>query len=87
MHEGGLTQKTQREEMSRDQFWLLFLDFFFLFPLNLPYVTWASQEDGLFYLRFSLWPLDLPLFYFQGLSLSLSLNHHHFGLFFPIQTT
>ena len=37
---------------------------FFLFPLNLPCVNWASQEGSLFHLRFSLWSLDLPLFYF-----------------------
>ena len=36
----------------------------FLFPLNLPCVNWASQEGSLFHLRFSLWSLDLPLFYF-----------------------
>ena len=28
---------------------------------GLPYVNWASQECCLFYLRFSLWSLDLPL--------------------------
>ena len=47
------------------QFLLLFLYGFFLFPLDLPYVNWASQEGCLFYLRSS----NLPLFYFQGFSL------------------
>ena len=44
---------------------------FFLLPLSLPYVNWASQEGCLFYLRFSLWSLDLPLFYFYRLFSSL----------------
>ena len=34
---------------------------FFLPPLSLLYVNWASQEGCLFYLRFSLWSSDLPL--------------------------
>ena len=54
---------------------------FFLLPASLSYVNWASQEGCLFYLRFSLQSLDLPLFYFQGFS------HSHFGLLFPILTT
>ena len=37
---------------------------FFLLPLSLPCVNWASQEDCLLHLRFSLWSSDLPLFYF-----------------------
>ena len=40
---------------------------FFLFPLGLLHVNWASQECCLFYLRSSLLSLDLPLFYFHGL--------------------
>ena len=55
---------------------------FFLLPLSLLYVNWASQEA--IYLRFSLQSLDLPLFYFHGLFPSLSFSHHHFGLLFPI---
>ena len=31
--------------------------------------------------------LDLPPFYFRGLSPSLSFSHRHFGLLFPILTT
>ena len=58
----------------------------FLLPLSLPYVNWASQEGCLFYLRSSLWPLDLPLFYFHGLFL-LSFSRSHSGLLFPILTT
>ena len=54
---------------------------------SLPYVNWASQECCLFYLRSSLWSLDLPLFYFPGLFPSLSFSHHHSGLLFPILTT
>ena len=85
-HEGGLTQKTRREEKTEAQFWLLFLCFF-LPALSLPYVNWSSQEGCLFYLRFSLWSLDLPFFHFWGLVPSLSFSHHHFELFFPILTT
>ena len=79
--EGGPTQKKRGA-----QFWLLFY-IFFLLPLSLPYVTWASQEGCLFHLRFSLWSLDFLLFHFCGLFLSLSFSHHHFGLLFPILTT
>ena len=35
--------------------------------LSLLCVNWASQEGCLFCLRSSLWSLDLPFFYFQGL--------------------
>ena len=60
---------------------------FFLLPLGLPYVNWASQGCCLFYLRSSLQSSDPPLFYFPGLSPSLSFSHHHSGLLFPILTT
>ena len=60
---------------------------FFLLPLSLPYVNWASQEGCLFYLRFSLQSSDLPLFYFHGLSPSLPFSHCHSGFLFPILTT
>ena len=66
--EGMPTQKTQREERPPAQFWLLFLCFFLL-PLGLPYVNWASQQCCLYYLQPSLWSLDLSLFSFLGLSL------------------
>ena len=39
---------------------------FFLLPLSLAYVNWASQEGGLFYLRFSFQSSELPLFNFMG---------------------
>ena len=65
----------------------MFFFFFFLLPLSLPYVNWASQEGCLFYLRFSLWSLDLPLFHFRGLFPFLCFRHHHSGLVFPILTT
>ena len=61
--------------------------FFFFLSLGLSYVNWASQECCLFYLRFSLRSLDLPLFYFHGLFPSRSFSHHHSGLLFPILTT
>ena len=60
---------------------------FFLLPLSLPCVNWASQEGCLLYLRFSLPSSDLPLFYFHELFPSLSFSHHHSGVLFPILTT
>ena len=56
------------EEKHPTQFWLLFSFYFFLLPLNLPCVNWASQEGCLFYLRPSLRSLDLPCI-FMGFSL------------------
>ena len=50
---------------------------FFLLPLGLPFVNWASHECCFFYLRSSLRSSDLPLFYFCGFSPSLSFSHHH----------
>ena len=61
--------------------------YFLLLPLSLPYVNWASQEGCLFYLWFSLQSSDLPFFFFPRLSPSLSFNHRHSGLLFPILTT
>ena len=72
-------------ERERRGLWLPFLSV--SLSLGLSYVNWASQECCLFYLRFSLWSLDLPLFYFRGLLPSRSLSHHHSGLLFPILTT
>ena len=40
-HEGGLSQKMQREESQRLDFGS---SFFFLLPLSLPYVSQANQE-------------------------------------------
>ena len=91
-----LTQRTRREEREIERMsvhgrerppalWLLFLYIFH--PLGLPYVNWARQECCLFYLRSSLWSLDLPLFYFHRLFPSLSFSHHHSGLLFCILTT
>ena len=86
-HEGGPTQKKQREE--RDSV-LAPLFMFFLLPLSLPYVNWASQESCLFHLSFSLRSSELPLFYlfyFWGLFPSLSFSHHYSGPLFWILTT
>ena len=76
----------KRDEVHSSILALLFI-FFFLLHLSLPYVNWASQEGYLFYLRFSLWSSDLPLFYFPRPSSSLSSSHRHSGLLFPILTT
>ena len=59
---------------------------FFLLPLSMPYINWASQQGCLFYQKFSLRSSDLPLFYFYGL-FPLSFSHHCFGLLFPVLTT
>ena len=86
--EGGPTQKTKRREAPILLSFLLLC--IYLLPWSLSYVNWASQEGCLFYLRSSLWSLDIPLFYFPGLFPSfpsLSFSHHHFGLLFPIITT
>ena len=63
-----------------------FLYMFFLLPLSMPYINWASQQGCLFYQKFSLRSSDLPLFYFYGL-FPLSFSHHCFGLLFPVLTT
>ena len=58
--------QTQRNKEKRGT-WLNFgssFYMFFLLPLSLPCVNWASQEGCLFYLRFSLLTLYLPLFCF-----------------------
>ena len=90
-HEGMLTQKTRRglrerggERETPGHLTPLSICFFLL-PMDLPYVNWASQECCLFYLRSSLWSLDLP--YFCGLFPSLSFSHCHSGFLFPILTT
>ena len=91
-HEGGPTQKTLGEEKNLLHPCLILTPFyvfvfFFLLPLSLPYVNWASQEGCLFYLTFSLRSSDLPLFYFPGLFPSLSFSHQptpfqaHFSYF------
>ena len=76
-----LTQRLEEKRGLLAQFWLLFLCFFLLL-LGLLYVSWASQECCLFYLRSSLHSSELPLFYLHGLFLYLSFSHHHSGLLF-----
>ena len=58
--ECGCAPARRRERERPPVLWFLFLYVFFL-PLGLPYVNWALQECCLFYLRSSLWSLDLPL--------------------------
>ena len=72
-HEGGATQKTQREEKKEAQFWLLFI-YVFSLPLCLPYASWAGQECCLFHLMFSFWSLDIPLFYVHRVFTYLSFQ-------------
>ena len=85
-HEGGWSKRQKRRE-ARGSILAPLFRCFFLLPLSLPYVNWASQESCLLYLMFSLQSSDLPLFYFRGLSLSLSFSHHHYRLLFPILNT
>ena len=81
---GHPTKKMQRREREKERDPRHFGSSFYRFfsPLGLPFVNGASQECCLFYLRSSLWPSDLPLFYFWGLFPSLSFSPHHSGLFF-----
>ena len=55
---------------------------FFVLPLSLLYVNWASQEGCLFYLRSSLQSLDLLLFYLHRLFPTLYFSHCCSGLLF-----
>ena len=78
------------EEEREKALWLLLLYVFFL-HLGLPYANWA-QPGELFVLPEVLTQVlgpsfDLPLFYFCGLSPSLSFSHCHVGLLFPVLTT
>ena len=73
-------QADPKDTKRRDAPWPNFDSSFymlFLLPLDLPYVNWAMQEGCLFYLRFSLWSSDLPLFYFCRPLSSLSFSHRH----------
>ena len=81
---GLATKNTQREEKPPAQFWLLFL--YASSPPPEPALCKLDSQKGCS-LRFSLLSLDLPLFCFCGLLLSLSFSHHHYGLLFPILTT
>ena len=88
-HGGREREHPRVHEHRRDwtlALWFLFLCFFFL-PLGLPYVNRASLEFCLFYLRSSLWSLDLPLPNFCRLFPSLSSSHCPPELLFPIITT
>ena len=70
------TAREEEERGERERGWdgeretldpLTPLFMFFLLPLGLPYVNWASQECCLFCPRSSIQSPDLPLFYFRGL--------------------
>ena len=62
-------ERTSARETERPlALWRLFLHVF-SYPLGLPYVSWASQECCLFYLRSSIRSSDLPLFHLLGFSL------------------
>ena len=78
-HDGMPTQQMEEKRGPCPNFDSSFY-MFFLLPLGLPFVNQASQECCLFYLRSSLQPSDLPLFYFCRFSPSLSFSHCHSGL-------
>ena len=62
----------ERERKRERESWLWLLCLYVSLSLGLSYVSWASQECCLFYLRSSLQSSDL-LFHFRGLFLSLSV--------------
>ena len=65
--------------------WLPLFIHFVSSPSSLPSANWASQQGYLLHLWFSLWSLDIPLFYFHEI-FPLSFSHYHSGLLFPILT-
>ena len=86
--EGGPTQKNEEKRREASILLGFLLLYFCLLPTPTTlYVNWAIQEGCLFYLRSSLQSLDLPLFYFHRLFLSLSFSHRHFELLFSVLTT
>ena len=75
---GRLNRSKEKPEA---QFWFLFY-MFFLLPLNLSYVNWASQEGCLFHMRFSIGPWTFLCFIFEGFSLLCLLATTILGFFF-----
>ena len=65
----GRSKRCKEKRKPQLNFGSSFFTCFFVLPLSLPCVNWASKEGCLFYLRFSLRSSDLSLFYFWGLSL------------------
>ena len=87
--QGVRAGRPKKQEENRSQLFNFGSSFhmFFLLPLSLACVNWASQEGCFLCLRFSLRSSDLPLFYFYRLFPSSSFSHYHSGLLFPILTT
>ena len=80
--EGMPIQKIQKERPPA-QFWLLFLYvIFFLLPLGLPFVNWASQECCLFYLGPHSGPWTFLCSFFCRLFPSLTFSHAILDSFF-----
>ena len=69
------------KEKPEAQFWFPFY-MFFLLPLNLSYVNWASQEGCLFHMRFSIGPWTFLCSIFEGFSLLCLLATTILGSFF-----
>ena len=59
-HASAQKREKERERERERESLLAPLFYMFFLPLGLPCVNWASQECCLFYLRSSLWSLDLP---------------------------
>ena len=68
-HESMPKQKTQREKKPPGPILAPLFICFFLLPLGLPYVNWASQGCCLFHLRSSLWSCTFLCSIFTGFSL------------------
>ena len=75
----GWTKRSK--EKPEAQFWLLFC-MFFLLPLNLSNVNWASQESCLFHMRFLIGPWTFLCSIFEGFSLLRFLATTILGSFF-----
>ena len=86
---GVRPDRPKRREEKRSP-WLNFCSLFYTCvssPLSLPFVNLASREGCLFYLRFSLQFLGLPLFFLRDFSLLCLLASTTLDSIFPILTT
>ena len=84
---GGEGEREGEKENEKEKsLWLLLL-YVFSSTWACPVQIGLSQECCLFYLKSSLWSLDLLLFFFHGLFPSLSFSHCYFGLLFSILPT
>ena len=80
--EGGPTQKTQREEKPKAQFWLLFLYVFFSTPWTSPMETGLARSAVCFTSGPHSGPQTFLCSILAGFFPPLSFSHCHFGLLF-----